>query len=326
MRRYSPSRISAVVLALAWVGLALTGLAADACAGLGARLGGVGAARLRDARPARAHERAVVPLARPDRASRATLATNLQPFVAALFAVVLLGERIDRVQVAGGLLIAAGILAARRRAPRLARGVSARSPEYACRMSPQRRTALVSVGAAVALIAIKLGTGPRERQPRPRRRGAALGHRSRRRAADLLRDRLRGEAGRPSHPYGHGKAEHLAALAEASVLSLVSIAVGALAVARLAGWIEIETSTAWWVFAAVALVLAIDLSRTVVSARAARRYASPALASNALHFGSDLVGTVAVLGGLVAVRAGWPAGTRWPRCSSRSSWSPRPRA
>ncbi len=42
--------------------------------------------------------------------------------------------------------------------------------------------------------------------------------------------------------------------------------------------------------------------------RAARRYSSPALASNALHFGSDLVGTMAVLVGLLAVRAGWPAG------------------
>ena len=35
-------------------------------------------------------------------ASRATLATNLQPFVAALVAVVLLGETIDLVQIAGG--------------------------------------------------------------------------------------------------------------------------------------------------------------------------------------------------------------------------------
>ena len=40
--------------------------------------------------------------------SRATLATNLQPFLAALFAVVLLGERINAIQVAGGLLIGVG--------------------------------------------------------------------------------------------------------------------------------------------------------------------------------------------------------------------------
>jgi divalent metal cation (Fe/Co/Zn/Cd) transporter len=42
-----------------------------------------------------------------------------------------------------------------------------------------------------------------------------------------------------------------------------------------------------------------------VSWRAARRYRSAALASNALHFGSDLAGSVAVLIGLVLVRSGY---------------------
>jgi divalent metal cation (Fe/Co/Zn/Cd) transporter len=79
-------------------------------------------------------------------------------------------------------------------------------------------------------------------------------------------------------------------------------------VARLAGWIEIETSTDWWVFAAVGLVIVIDVTRTAASWSAARTYSSPALASNALHFGSDLAGTLAVLAGLVAVHAGWAAG------------------
>ena len=61
-------------------------------------------------------------------------------------------------------------------------------------------------------------------------------------------------------------------------------------------------------FAAIVLVIAIDVSRTTVSIRAARAYSSPALSSNALHFGSDLAGTFAVLAGLIAVAAGWPAG------------------
>ena len=175
-------------------------------------------------------------------------------------------------------------------------------------MSPQRRTALVSIAAAAGLMAVKLGTGVAS---------GSLGlvsealHSGTDLVAALLTFFAIGVAGRPadrSHPYGHGKAEHLAALAEAFVLLLVSIAVGALAVARLAGWIEIETTTAWWVFAAVAVVIAIDVSRTLASARAARQYSSPALASNALHFASDLVGTLAVLAGLFAVRAGWQAG------------------
>jgi drug/metabolite transporter (DMT)-like permease len=49
--------------------------------------------------------------------ARATLAANLQPFVAALLAVVLLSESLSAVQVAGGLLIGSGILVARRRPP-----------------------------------------------------------------------------------------------------------------------------------------------------------------------------------------------------------------
>ena len=90
-----------------------------------------------------------------------------------------------------------------------------------------------------------------------------LGDRPRRRPAHVLRPRRRGRPADPGHQYGHGKAEHLAALAEATVLALLSIGVAGLAVARLAGWIESEVDPAWWAFAAVGLVIAIDVARTV---------------------------------------------------------------
>ena len=175
-------------------------------------------------------------------------------------------------------------------------------------MTPQRRTALVSIGAAAALVALKLGTGLAS---------GSLGlvsealHSGTDLVAALLTFFAIGVAGRPAdegHQYGHGKAEHLAALAEATVLALVSVAVAALAVARLTGADEHDVDTAWWVFAVVGLVLAIDLGRTVVSLRTARRYRSEALLSNAIHFGSDFAGTLAVLAGLVAARAGFPEG------------------
>jgi drug/metabolite transporter (DMT)-like permease len=47
--------------------------------------------------------------------SRATLVTNLQPFLAALFAVALLDEELTWLQVAGGLAIGAALVLARRR-------------------------------------------------------------------------------------------------------------------------------------------------------------------------------------------------------------------
>jgi cation diffusion facilitator family transporter len=175
-------------------------------------------------------------------------------------------------------------------------------------VSPQRRTALVSVVAATALIAIKLVTGLA---------AGSLGlvadaaHSGTDLVAALLTFFAVGLATKPAdagHLYGHGKAEHLAALAEAGFLVLVSIGVGGIAVARLAGWIELDVEPAWWAFAVLGIVVAIDLSRTVVSYRAARRHASAALLSNAVHFGSDLLASLAVIGGLVAARAGFPEG------------------
>jgi cation diffusion facilitator family transporter len=175
-------------------------------------------------------------------------------------------------------------------------------------VSPQRRTALASVVAAAVLIAIKLVTGLA---------AGSLGlvadaaHSGTDLVAALLTFFAVGLATKPAdaaHLYGHGKAEHLAALAEAGFLVLVSIGVGALAVARLAGWVDVEVEPAWWAFAALALVVVIDLSRTVVSYRTAQRHASAALLSNAVHFGSDLLSTLAVIGGLLAARAGFPEG------------------
>ena len=110
------------------------------------------------------------------------------------------------------------------------------------------------------------------------------------------------------HPYGHAKAQNLAALAEAGFLILVSVGLAVTAILRLAGVVEFDVDPTWWTFAAVALVLAIDASRTMVSLRGARLYRSDALFANALHFGSDFAGTIAVLAGLIVAALGVPAG------------------
>jgi cation diffusion facilitator family transporter len=175
-------------------------------------------------------------------------------------------------------------------------------------MNPQRRTALISVGAACALIALKLAagipTGSLGLVSEALHSGTDL-------VAALLTFFAVGVSGRPAdaqHQYGHGKAEHLAALFEAGLLALVSVGVAALAVARLAGWVEITVDARWYAFVVIVVVLAIDVTRAVVSFRTARRFQSAALLSNALHFSSDFAGSLAVLAGLVAARAGWAAG------------------
>jgi cation diffusion facilitator family transporter len=175
-------------------------------------------------------------------------------------------------------------------------------------MSPQRRTALVSVVAACVLIALKLGTGLAT---------GSLGliseavHSGTDLVAALLTLFAVGVAGRPAdsgHPYGHGKAEHLAALGEAALLVLVSLYISYRALAVLVGSADPTVDPVWYAFVVLAIVIAVDLSRTIVSLRAARQYGSAALAANAVHFGSDLAGSTAVLVGLILARAGWKEG------------------
>src|SRR3712207_782846 len=102
-------------------------------------------------------------------------------------------------------------------------------------MTPQRRTALLSVVAAAALVALKLVTGLAT---------GSLGlvsealHSGTDLVAALLTFFAVGLAAQPAdpgHQYGHGKAEHLAALAEAAILAVARLAIAAGAGARLAG-------------------------------------------------------------------------------------------
>ena len=159
--------------------------------------------------------------------------------------------------------------------------------------------------AACALIALKLGTGLAS---------GSLGliseaaHSGTDLIAALLTFFAVGIAVRPAdpgHQYGHGKAEHLAALGEASFLVLASLVIAWRAVTRLTGSSPPTVHAAWYTIAAISLVIVIDVGRTTASLRASRRYRSAALASNALHFGSDLGGSVAVLAGLLLARAGY---------------------
>ena len=117
MRTYSPSRVSAIVIPATWVLLALAGLQQtedqDWSVGwqvwallLFATLGPLVLTNVLWFRSI--HK--IGP-------AKATLAANLQPFVAAVLAVILLSEPLSWLQIVGGLLIGVGILFVRRRAP-----------------------------------------------------------------------------------------------------------------------------------------------------------------------------------------------------------------
>ena len=87
---------------------------------------------------------------------------------------------------------------------------------------------------------------------------------------------------------------------------LFALAIGAESVRRLVDGDGHGVEATWWSFLVLAIVIGIDLARMLASRRTARRHGSPALASNAIHFGSDLAGSVAVLIGTIFVAAGEP--------------------
>jgi drug/metabolite transporter (DMT)-like permease len=117
MRTYSPYRVSAIVVPAAWVLIALVGIPSMRTQSWDLEwqiwvllvFATLGPLVLTNVLWFRSIHR-IGP-------ARATLATNLQPFVAAVLAVVLLSEPLTALQVAGGLLIAIGIFAVRRRTP-----------------------------------------------------------------------------------------------------------------------------------------------------------------------------------------------------------------
>lgn len=168
----------------------------------------------------------------------------------------------------------------------------------------QQRAALISVAVAAMLVAIKLAAGLAS---------ASLGliaeaiHSASDLVAALTTFFALRVALRPAdreHPFGHGRAEQLSALAEGAVLVIASLAIVAEAAGRLAGTAQ-PVQARWYALAVPAAAIALDASRWAGSRRVAVAKASPALHANALHFALDMVGSAAVLVGLILVRAGY---------------------
>ena len=180
-------------------------------------------------------------------------------------------------------------------------------PDSSEQVAVQQRTTLVSIAAASLLVALKLGVGSIAGS-------LALISAGIESSGDVIAAiltffavRLGHQPADPEHPYGHARAENLGALGEAAILLAGGLIVAAEAIRHLISPSG-TPDTHWYVFIVIAISLAVDLTRTVISMRTARRYGSPALRSNGFHFAGDMAGSIAVLIGLLLVRAGFAQG------------------
>jgi cation diffusion facilitator family transporter len=171
----------------------------------------------------------------------------------------------------------------------------------------RRASTLVSVAAATLLVALKLGVGLAS---------GSLGLISSgiESSGDVIAAVLTFFAvklgGRPAdleHPYGHRRAENLGALGEAALLLAGGVLVSVEAITRLTGG-STEATVHWYELAAIGAALILEAARMAVAVVAARREDSPTLRSNVAHFAADIAGSLLVLAGLLATRAGFHDG------------------
>jgi cation diffusion facilitator family transporter len=112
--------------------------------------------------------------------------------------------------------------------------------------------------------------------------------------------RISGRPADPGHHYGHGKVENLSALAETLLLLLTCIWIISEAVRRLRlHTVDVEVTA--WSFAVMITSIIVDISRSRMLYRVARRHKSQALEADALHFSTDIWSSSVVVLGLVCV-------------------------
>jgi cation diffusion facilitator family transporter len=116
-------------------------------------------------------------------------------------------------------------------------------------------------------------------------------------------------AARPAdedHPYGHRKAETMAALIISSLLFLTTWELIKSAVERLRDPSLIQAEVNAWSFGALIVSIVVHMTVVWYELGAGRRLQSDLLVADAMHTRADIFVSLSVMGGLIAVRLGYP--------------------
>ena len=112
------------------------------------------------------------------------------------------------------------------------------------------------------------------------------------------------------HPYGHGKFENLSALSEAVLMGISCAWIIWEALRRIVHR-DVQLHHSVWPVAVVVGSICVDYWRSHQLRAVAERTGSPALATDAWHFASDIWASVAVLAGLMITWIGEKTGVFW---------------
>ncbi len=117
----------------------------------------------------------------------------------------------------------------------------------------------------------------------------------------FLAVRISGKPADRNHLYGHGKAENLSALFETLLLLVTCFWIIYEAPHRLL-FHPVDLKVTFWSFAVMITSIVVDVSRSRMLYRAARKFNSQALEADALHFSTDIWSSGVVILGLVCVK------------------------
>jgi cation diffusion facilitator family transporter len=116
-------------------------------------------------------------------------------------------------------------------------------------------------------------------------------------------------ASRPAdreHPYGHRKFETFAAIVISLLLFVTTWELVESALERLRDPASIDLTVNAWSFGSLVVSIAVHVFVVTYELRAGRRLKSDVLVADALHTRADIYISLSVVGGLVAVRLGYP--------------------
>jgi cation diffusion facilitator family transporter len=110
--------------------------------------------------------------------------------------------------------------------------------------------------------------------------------------------------------YGYGKVENLSALIETMLLLITCLWIIYEALQRLF-FKPVEIEASLWAFGVMAVSIVVDISRSRILYRAARKHNSQALEADALHFSTDVWSSTVVIAGLGLVWLSGRLGPEW---------------
>lgn len=104
-----------------------------------------------------------------------------------------------------------------------------------------------------------------------------------------------------SHLYGHGKIENLSALFETLLLLATCFWIISTAISHIVNR-QVVILVNFWSFFVMGISIVVDVSRSRMLYRTAKKYNSQALEADALHFSTDIWSSAVVILGLICVK------------------------